>query len=277
MHKTFMRTKIDSTEMAKLIEENLSAKSMSFANLAGGEVYLGNPVWFTSGLKRAGYNGITCAQLNPQNLDGQIEDCLIPFRQNGTPLTWWVGPLSTPGNLGRKLQEHGFQHNRDMIGMAAPLESLTGFVPPALNYDFEQIMSPKELDEWMPLFIQAFGIPIEDIELVNNALKLLSFSPNSEWRHYRICVNGNLIATSSLHLGAGVAGLYNIATQPEFRKHGLGTAITWHTFEQAQKMGLTLGTLQTTYPNALRLYHRMGFEVYCKIGVYQNAAPGSGQ
>jgi hypothetical protein len=27
--------------------------------------------------------------------------------------------------------------------------------------------------------------------------------------------------------------------------------------------------LQTTYPNALRLYHPMGFEVYCKFGIYQ--------
>lgn len=83
-------------------------------------------------------------------------------------------------------------------------------------------------------------------------------------------MNGQVVAISSLHLGAGVAGLYNIAIQREYREQGLGRAITLLTFEEARRIGYTLGTLQTTYPNALRLYHRLGFEVYCKIGVYQN-------
>jgi GNAT superfamily N-acetyltransferase len=269
MQKNIVPTGVKSNEMAGLIEENLSAKSMSFAKLPGGSLRKGNPAWFTSGLKRAGYNGITRAEFNPQEIDQQIEESLMPFKQSGTPLTWWVGPLSAPGNLGRALQTRGFFHNRDMIGMAACLDSLSEFSPPELDYHFEPVLSRNELDEWMPLFMQTFGVPPDDSDLVHDALEQLSFSPDSEWRHYLIRVNGNLVATSSLHLGAGVAGLYNIATQPEYRKHGLGAAITWLTFEQAREMGFTLGTLQTTYPNALRLYHRMGFEVYCKIGIYQ--------
>lgn len=52
-------------------------------------------------------------------------------------------------------------------------------------------------------------------------------------------------------------------------RRGLGSAITLLTFQQALQWGYEWGTLQTTYPNALRLYHRVGFEVDCKIGVYQ--------
>ena len=84
-------------------------------------------------------------------------------------------------------------------------------------------------------------------------------------------VGGQVVATGSLHLGAGVAGLYNIATRPDYRQHGLGTAITLLAYEEAVKMGYDIGALQTTYPNALRLYHRMGFEVYCKFGIYQRS------
>jgi ribosomal protein S18 acetylase RimI-like enzyme len=97
----------------------------------------------------------------------------------------------------------------------------------------------------------------------------LSFSPGSLWRHYVIRLGDQVVATSSLHLGAGVAGLYNVATRPDQREHGLGTAVTLLAFQEARDLGYTLGTLQTTYPNALRLYHRMGFEVYCKFGIYQ--------
>ena len=261
--------RLDSKEMARLIEENLSAKSMDFAKLDGGKLHTGNPAWFMSGLKRSGYNGITQAQFNQNQIDEQVENCLEPFRQTATPLTWWVGPQSEPASLGRTLQSHGFTHNRDMIGMAAQLDSLTELIQPALDYSFEPVLDRAGLNQWMPLFMETFGMPSSDAPLISDIFAQLSFSLDTEWRHYFIQSHGQLLATSSLHLGGGVAGLYNIATRPEYRQHGLGTAITLLTFEQARRWGYTLGTLQTTYPNALRLYHKIGFEVYCKIGVYQ--------
>jgi ribosomal protein S18 acetylase RimI-like enzyme len=104
-----------------------------------------------------------------------------------------------------------------------------------------------------------------------DVFRQLSFSPDSDWRHYALRVDNAVVATGSLHFGAGVAGLYNIATRPDYRQHGLGTAITLLIYEEAKKLGYRIGTLQTTYPNALRLYHRMGFEVYCKFGIYQRS------
>jgi ribosomal protein S18 acetylase RimI-like enzyme len=262
-------TALSSNELAKLIEDNLSAKSQDYAKLTGGQLHTGNPAWFTSGLNRAGYNGVTCAQFCAEQLDRQITDALEPFRQNGIPLTWWVGPLSQPGTLGRALQAHGFIHNRDMIGMAADLSQLTRFTPPKLDYTFEQVNDLAGLEDWMPLFMETFGIPVSDGPFVLDVFGQLSFSPDSEWRHYALRVDNKVAATGSLHFGAGVAGLYNIATRPEYRQNGLGTAITLLIYEQALQMGYCIGTLQTTYPNALRLYHRMGFEVYCKFGIYQ--------
>ena len=270
MQNIFTPVRTDSAEMARLIDENLSAKSMDFARLPGGRAEPGNPAWFTSGLNRAGYNGVTCARFYPQELDRQIKNCLEPFRRSGLPLTWWVGPLSEPGHLGRALQTHGFCHNRDMIGMAAELGTLADFIPPDLDYHFEPVLNRAGLETWLPLFLETFGVPAADKNFMLNTFDQLGFSPGSQWRHYLIRVDGQVAATSSLYLGAGVAGLYNVATRPEYRQHGLGTAITLLTFERARQMGFTLGTLQTTYPNALRLYHRMGFEVYCKIGVYQS-------
>jgi ribosomal protein S18 acetylase RimI-like enzyme len=258
-----------SNELAKLIEDNLSAKSQDFAKLTSGQMHMGNPTWFTSGLKRAGYNGVTCAQFCDEQLDQEIVKTLEPFRQTDTPLTWWVGPLSNPVNLGKALQAHGFTHNRDMVGMAADLGQLMQFTPPNLEYTFEPINDLAELRIWLPLFMETFGIPASDASFVLDVFAQLSFSPNSEWRHYMLRVDNQVVATGSLHLGAGVAGLYNIATRPEYRQNGLGTAITLLIYEQAKKSGYSIGTLQTTYPNAMRLYHRMGFEVYCKFGIYQ--------
>lgn len=260
---------VSSTELAKLIEDNLSAKSQDFAKLTGGQLHTGNPTWFTSGIKNIGYNGVTCARFSNEQLDLQITNTLEPFRQNGIPLTWWVGPLSQPGTLGKALQAHGFTHNRDMIGMAADLTQLIRLTPLDLEYTFEPVNDLAALEAWMPLFMETFGVPVCDASFVLDVFGQLSFSPDSEWRHYLLRVGSEVVATGSLHLGAGVAGLYNIATRPAYRQNGLGTAITLLIYEQAKKLGYGIGTLQTTYPNALRLYHRMGFEVYCKFGIYQ--------
>lgn len=256
--------------MARLIEENLSAKSLDFANLPGGSLHSGNPTWFKSGLKRGGYNGITCARFAEDGLDEQIELALQPFRQSGTPLTWWLGPLSQPGTLGRRLQAHGFIHNRDMIGMAAGLDDLIEPAPLPAGYRFEPVTDRAGLEDWMPLFMQTFGVPASDGPVTLDVFSRRSFCAQAQWRHYAIRAGGQVVATSSLHLGAGVAGLYNVATRADMRENGLGTAITLLTYREARNMGLGLGSLQTTYPNALRLYHRMGFEVYCKFGIYQS-------
>lgn len=271
MQNTFIPSRVDSTEMARRIEENLSAKSLDFARLPGGAAHMGNPTWFTSGLQRAGYNGVTSAIFEPGDVDRQIEQTLEPFHRHATPLTWWVGPLSKPGNLGRALQMHGFQHNRDMIGMAAELDALAEVVLPNLDVHFEPVLCRADLEAWLPLFMETFALPVEEKEFVLDVFGQLCFPQDSQWRHYMLRVDRQVVATSSLHFGAGVAGLYNIATRPSHRQHGLGTAITLLTYEQARQMGYTHGTLQTTYPNALRMYHRIGFEVYCKIGVYQRA------
>lgn len=262
-------TPVDSKEMARLIEENLSAKSTDFAKLDEGELHTGNPTWFTSNLKRSGYNGVTFACFSPDKLDEQIENCLEPFRESATPLTWWVGSLSEPAALGRALQAHGFVHIRDMTGMAARLDDLTECTPLSPEYSFEPVPDRAALEKWLPLFMETFGQPVNDARLISDVFAQLSFCPDANWRHYFIQSHGEVLATGSLHLGGGVAGLYNIATRPEYRQQGLGTAITLLIYEQARQMGYTLGTLQTTYPNALRIYHRIGFEVYSKICMYQ--------
>jgi ribosomal protein S18 acetylase RimI-like enzyme len=152
---------------------------------------------------------------------------------------------------------------------AADLSQLAQLTPPDLEYTFEAIKTPAELADWMPLFAETFGVPASEIPLTLDVFSHLSFAPDSEWRHYALRVGRQIVATGSMHLGAGVAGLYNIATDRAYRQHGLGTAITLLIYEEAERMEYRIGALQTTYPNALRLYHRIGFEVYCKFGIYQ--------
>ena len=256
-------------EMISACDSNLAEKSLSFAALPGGEVHEGNPRWFLTGSKLAGYNGIVQAVFPVDQVDEGIDAAMAPFRARNLPLTWWTGPSTQPGNLGMRLQKHGFRHNRDMIGMAAPIDALTSPFEHLPELAFEQVGDTQTLLECLPLYTAGFGAPpsvaIESLKMNGE----LSFRPDSCWFHFLCRKKGRIITISSLFVNEDIAGLYNLVTDPQERSQGVGAAMTLQTFAWAQQCGYRIATLQTTYPNALRLYHRLGFEVYCKFGIYQ--------
>jgi ribosomal protein S18 acetylase RimI-like enzyme len=260
---------ISTAELTAACDSNLAEKSLSFAGLPGGEVHEGNPRWFITGSKLAGYNGIVQAAFAVEQAEDCIDAALVPFRERNLPLTWWTGPGTQPANLGMRLQARGFVHNRDMIGMAAPIERLSSPFETLPDLAFEQVPDAQTLLEWLPLYSTGFGTPPAIAAESLKILGELSYRPGARWVHFLSRKAGKIIAISSLYLNDDIAGLYNLVTDPAERSRGIGASMTLQTFAWAQQRGYRIATLQTTYPNALRLYHRLGFEVYGKFGIYQ--------
>ena len=248
-----------------MIENNLIERSLFFARCFGGEIHGPNPVWFITGKALPTDNGIAKVMFNCEEMDECIEMALEPFKKRNLPLRWWVGPSSTPPNLGRYLQKFGLTHNRDMLGMALDMNQLPA--PASIpGLTLEQVNHKNMLAKWYKLLLQ--GFPISYNQTYFDTLALTSLATDAAERHFLARSNGEVVGISTLFLGGSVAGLYNVVTRPQARRQGIGSWITIKTFQEAPP-AYQVATLQTTYPNALRLYHRLGFEVYCKIGIYQ--------
>ncbi len=265
---------ITTAEFIQAADDNLAEKSLSFAHLPGGEAHRGNPAWFVTGSQVAGYNGVVKASFPPGSADEGIEDALKPFQARRLPLTWWTGPSTQPASLGSRLQAHGFIHNRDMIGMAAAIDALRSPYDTLPAIQIEEVHNQQTLAEWHPLYMKGFNTPPAIARESLETMGKLAFMPGSGWRHYFVRKDGCITAIGSLFLCSEVAGLYNLVTSPEERGQGIGAAMTLGLFGIARDLGCRIATLQTTFPNALRLYHRLGFEVYCKFGIYHTTAPG---
>jgi GNAT superfamily N-acetyltransferase len=73
-------------------------------------------------------------------------------------------------------------------------------------------------------------------------------------------LDGQPVATNMLFNGAGVAGVYAVATLPAARGKGIGGAITLHPLLLARATGYRYGVLFSTEMGA-RVYERIGFRL----------------
>lgn len=109
--------------------------------------------------------------------------------------------------------------------------------------------------------------PLKVLSLLLDVVASRTFKDVSDLHYYLGKLDGEPVATSLLFLGGGVAGIYNVATLPEARRQGIGSALTMIPLLEARRQGYRIGILQTT-PTGLNLYRRLGFREYCLFSAY---------
>jgi len=249
------------------IEDNLFAFFALFRRLPGA-AYEDRPdrIRLVTGIPFPMFNAVFRARLAPATLEADITATLAPFAARHLPMLWWTGPATRPADLGARLQARGMVRTSDSTGMACDLRDLPPpSLPPGLT--ISRVRDAPGFAAWMEPVARSFDLPPFAAAALRGFCEQIGFGPGTPFQHYMARVDGTPVAGASLFLGAGVAGLYNVATVPEGRGQGTGTALVLAALHAARARGYRVGILQSTRMG-LNLYRRLGFAEYSTIAHY---------
>ncbi|MEU8224455.1 GNAT family N-acetyltransferase [Kribbella sp. NPDC048915] len=189
-----------------------------------------------------------------------VAESLAELKKHGVPGTWHVGP-SMPVR-GPDLTAAGFVAAGAEPGMAARIADLQ--VPqPVPGLSLTRIGNDKDLAAWEATLGQGFGEGPREARWVASVYQQLGYG--DPWQHYIGWLEGTPVATATVFLGAGVAGLYFVMTVPEVRRRGVGAAITYAALQHADVEYAVLGSSAAGQP----VYEGLGFREHCQIEIYE--------
>lgn len=147
--------------------------------------------------------------------------------------------------------------------MAISLDRAFSIILPS-DITLRTLDKKEDLTSWMRPLKIAFDLTDSQANCYQRALE----GASEKLLHYEALKNGQIIGVASLFLHHEIAGLYNLAVLPEFRKQGIGTALFAACLTYTKNMGYAYSTLQSS-PMATALYKRMGFETLSEISIYR--------
>ena len=226
--------------------------------------------WLITGIPHPFLNHVLRTRLTSSNVDARIGETLGYFHSKGIiEFSWWVEPDSEPLDLSEHLSAHGLTYTDGATGMAFDLLKLNEAVTTPPEFTVECVRGTEMLRQWVQVAVNGFGLPEACANPCFNLFAILGF--DLPLRNYVGFLNGKPVVSSQLFLGAGAAGIYWVATVPEARQQGLGTAITLALLREVRDMGFSLGILHAS-EMGYGVYHRIGFQELCMMNHFMAAA-----
>jgi GNAT superfamily N-acetyltransferase len=213
------------------------------------------------------FNSILCARLARHSADAAIEAAIQRARSRKVGLMWWVGPSTSPPDLSNRLQAHGFVSAGDVPGMAMDLRKLPPDSIMVEDLRIAEVKDASQLATWSHVCAAGFGMPGDAEAVWLSWFTSLATASDIPIRHYVGWWKGEPVATSTVFFAAGVAGIYNVATLPQARRHGIGAAVIVAPLRDALAAGYQIAILQSSKMGR-GVYSRIGFQEHCAFNLY---------
>jgi predicted acetyltransferase len=135
--------------------------------------------------------------------------------------------------------------------------------PGSPDLAISRIVTPGPLNAFRSILSEVFRLSPSEVNLVLSE-RALSV-PHT--RHYLGTVHGTAVATATLVLSDGVAGVWNVGTLPAYRHRGVAAAMMRHILAEARDHGFGASMLLAS-DDGTPLYRRLGYRALGMVQVY---------
>lgn len=259
---------LDDPGLVAVIIANTSAYN-DLMTMQPGEVTLHEQpglLWVSSEQPGPYANRVMQTRLTEREADRRIAAMLTEFQRRGLPFCWRVDPLTQPPDLAARLTAQGLRLWHQSPYMLIDLQQLADF-PMLPGLSIRLVEDEAGLQQTGVIAAASFGFSIEDNRAFLRHIFSLSPAQREPLHFYLATLNGQPVATAILYLAGGVANIHRVATLPEFRRRGLGAAVTLTALRAAYQVGYRVGSLQSSAV-AYNLYRNLGFIEVFKADTY---------
>jgi ribosomal protein S18 acetylase RimI-like enzyme len=255
----------------QMVELYLAARRRPWADIKVDD----DVVWGRTGIPLPVFNGASGATFAVATADDRIATILDYFRELKTDMSWWVGPTSTPGDLGDRLVAHGLVAEEPAPGMAMSLDDWT---PPAAPDGLETTPTAdaEAFHQAMEVMFEGFEIPRHVQPAFEERFADFCIGPGAIQTTYLARVDGRAVATSLGMLVDDVVGIYNVATAVEARRRGAGAAVTAAAMADARARGARWAILESSEMGR-SVYERLGFRQVCEVVTFAGHFSGGAE
>jgi GNAT superfamily N-acetyltransferase len=189
------------------------------------------------------------------------------IRVGNAPRMWRTGPSTRPEDLESILVREGFQKRWDTAGMGIELSDLRSDFEPPPGLEIETVADDPGLRDWARVVAHGlFGCPESDADHFYELMRTAKGCGRLEFFLGRY--DNRPAASSASFLLDGIAGIYFVATLPEFRKKGIGRSITLAPLRKAHDSVAHAAILQASALGE-PVYKRLGFQRYCSLSQFR--------
>jgi len=202
---------------------------------------------------------------NEADLAHRILLASLHFEKRAQEWAYWVCEdfmdARTRKRSRKMFDRHGLRHSVDLPGMVA--DKLLKPVRPLPAIEVRRVADLTTRDAFCAIGSVCFNVPLSWFREV--------FEQEAVWDRFLGFVgyqDGQPVSTAAVVIGAGVAGIYNVATLPGCQRRGYGEAVMRHALAEVRRQcGIDRSILQST-PAGYRLYERMGYRPITTVAVY---------
>jgi len=202
------------------------------------------------------FNNVFSADIPQPQVEAVVDDLTGCYRSRNVPCFWWSGPVIHDQHVTSLLEERGFAKAFEAAAMALDLSNCPPPKPgPA---EIVEVTSEDQITDWTRTCTAAFGFDDALSGWWHELFTSIPFGHTTPLRHFLATIDGEAVGTASAYIDDGVVGLASVGVREEYRRRGVGSALTLTALETARNQGCRLGVLFSS-EMATPMYQKLGF------------------